>query len=315
MIKKNSRIFIAGHNGLIGSAVLRLLKKNGYKKIFTESRKKLDLCNYKKVENFFKKKKIDYVIIAAAKVGGILENSKYPTEFLTENLAIHNNILLLSKKYKVKRTIFLGSSCIYPKLSKIPIKEKYLLTGTLEKTNEAYAISKIAGIILCQSLFYQYKQDIVCLMPTNAYGKNDNFDSLSSHVIPGMITKFFQAKRKNKNVMLWGSGKPVREFIYDEDLANAILKILVTPQKKILKVCNNELPLFNVGSGESLSIKKLAYLVKGIIKFQGKIIFNKKFFDGTMIKNLDSSRIKKLGWKPKISLKKGLTKIVQDMKD
>jgi len=315
MIKKTSRIFLAGHNGLIGSAVLRLLRKNGYKKIFTESRKKLDLRNYKKVENFFKKKKIEYVIIAAAKVGGILENSKYPTEFLTENLAIHNNILLLCKKYKVKRTIFLGSSCIYPKLSKIPIKEKYLLTGTLEKTNEAYAISKIAGIILCQSLFYQYKQDIVCLMPTNAYGKNDNFDAFSSHVIPGMITKFLYAKNKNKNVTLWGSGKPIREFIYDEDLANAILKILVTPQKKILKICNNELPLFNVGSGESLSIKKLSYLIKKIMKFKRKIIFDKNFFDGTMIKNLDSSKIRKIGWKPKVFLKEGLTKIIENIRD
>ena len=235
MIKKNSRIFIAGHKGLVGSSILNLLKKHKFKNILIKDRKKLDLTNSKKVDLFFRKNRPEYVIMCAARVGGILENSKYPTEFIVENLMIQNNILISTKKYNIKRTIFLGSSCIYPKRSRIPIKEEYLLTGKLEETNQAYAIAKISGIKLCESLFNQYNQDIVSLMPTNVYGIKDNFDLHSSHVIPGMIAKFLKAKKNNQDVYLWGSGKPIREFIYDEDLANAIYLILKTSQKKNLK--------------------------------------------------------------------------------
>ena len=310
MIKLNSKIFIAGHNGLVGSSIHQLLKKKKYKKLLVRTRSQLDLTNSKKVDFFFKKNKPEFIVICAAKVGGILENSRYPTEFIINNLLIQNNILMAAKKYKVKRTIFLGSSCIYPKNSKIPIKEDYLLTGKLEETNQAYAIAKIAGLKLCESIFKQYKKDIVGLMPTNVYGIKDNFDSNSSHVIPGMITKFLNAKNKNKNVYLWGSGKPIREFIYDEDLASAIFLILKLPQKKILKVCKNKFPIINVGTGQSYSIKRLATLIGKLINFKGKIIFDRNFPDGTIDKSLNTKKLRKLSWKPKISFKLGLKRVI-----
>ena len=205
MLKKNSKIFVAGHNGLVGSSVVSLLRNKKHKNIIVANRKKLDLRNQKKVDFFFKKNKPEILIICAAKVGGIIENRSKPLEFLIDNFQIQKNLLLASKKYNVKRTIFLGSSCIYPKKSKIPIKEEYLLTGKLEKTNEAYALSKIAGLKLCSILHEDYKKDIVCLMPTNVYGLNDNFDIKSSHVIPGLISKFIEAKKKQTNVQIWGS--------------------------------------------------------------------------------------------------------------
>ena len=312
MLKKNSKIFVAGHNGLIGNSVLSLLKKKGYRNILTENRKKLDLRDEKKVNNFFKKNKPEFLIICAAKVGGIIENQSKPLEFLIDNLLIQNNLLLASKKYDLKRTIFLGSSCIYPKKSKIPIKEEYLLMGKLEKTNEAYAISKIAGLKLCSILHEDYKKDVVCLMPTNVYGLNDNFDIKSSHVIPGLISKFINAKDQGKDVQIWGSGKPIREFIHVDDLASAILVSLKTSKKKLNSIFKKSLPFMNVGSGDHISIKKLAIEIKKLINFEGRIIYDRSYPDGTINKNLDSSLIRKLKWKTKIKFLSGLKKVVHE---
>jgi GDP-L-fucose synthase len=310
MIKKSSKIYIAGHNGLVGSELLSLLIESGYKKILFKSRKELDLTNQKTVDNFFKKNKPEFLIICAAKVGGILENKNYPMEFLLDNLSIQKNLLLAAMKHNIKRTIFLGSSCIYPKFSKIPIKESYLMTGKLEKTNESYALSKIVGMKLCEIMFHKYKKDIICLMPTNLYGDNDNFDIASSHVIPGLISKFLLAKRNKLDVKIWGSGKPIREFLHVKDLVEAILILLKSNKPKIKKVSNNELPIINIGSGESISIKNLALLIKKISQFKGRVIFDKKYPDGTINKNLDSSKIKKFQWHAKIKLEKGLEKII-----
>jgi len=310
MIKKSSKIYIAGHNGLVGSELLSLLIESGYKKILFKSRKELDLTNQKTVDNFFKKNKPEFLIICAAKVGGILENKNYPMEFLLDNLSIQKNLLLAAKKHNIKRTIFLGSSCIYPKFSKTPIKESYLMTGKLEKTNESYALSKIVGMKLCEIMFHKYKKDIICLMPTNLYGDNDNFDIASSHVIPGLISKFLLAKKNKLDVKIWGSGKPIREFLHVKDLVEAILILLKSNKPKIKKVSNNELPIINIGSGESISIKNLALLIKKISQFKGRVIFDKKYPDGTINKNLDSSKIKKFQWHAKIKLEKGLEKII-----
>ena len=311
-VSLNSKIFLAGHNGLVGSALYRLLKKKNFKNIITASRKKLDLRDFNKVKKFFSNNKIDFVINCAARVGGINANNSFPADFILDNLAIQNNILTNCRRYKIKRTIFLGSSCVYPKKNKIPIKEDYLLTGKLEKTNQAYAIAKIAGIKACESLFLQDKMDLVCLMPTNVYGINDNFDKNSSHVVPGMIAKFIEGRRKNKKkIELWGTGKPIREFIFEDDLAEAIYFILTSTQKKIIKVCNNQFPLINIGTKDSITIKNLANKIKKIVNFKGKIVFNDSYPDGTFIKNLDSSRIRRLGWKPKIRLEEGLRTVIK----
>ena len=310
MIKKSSKIYIAGHNGLVGSELLSLLIESGYKKILFKSRKELDLTNQIAVDNFFKKNKPEFLIICAAKVGGILENKNYPMEFLLDNLSIQKNLLLAAMKHNIKRTIFLGSSCIYPKFSKTPIKESYLMTGKLEKTNESYALAKIVGMKLCEIMFHKYKKDIICLMPTNLYGDNDNFDIASSHVIPGLISKFLLAKKNKLDVKIWGSGKPIREFLHVKDLVEAILILLKSNKPKIKKVSNNELPIINIGSGESISIKNLALLIKKISQFKGRVIFDKKYPDGTINKNLDSSKIKKFQWYAKIKLEKGLEKII-----
>ncbi|WP_075522623.1 NAD-dependent epimerase/dehydratase family protein [Candidatus Pelagibacter communis] len=310
MIKKKSRIFIAGHNGLVGSSVLGLLKKKNYSNLIIENKRNLDLRNYHNVDKFFKKKKIEFLIICAARVGGIMANSKYPTEFLLENLQIQNNLLTCANKYNLKRTIFLGSSCIYPKYSKTPIKENNLLNGKLEKTNEAYALAKIAGIKLSQFIYSQYGKDIICLMPTNIYGTNDNFQEKTGHVIPGLITKFLKAKRNRKDVEVLGTGKPLREFLHVDDLSNAIYVSLKISKKKLKKIFDSELPLLNVGTGQNISIKNLANLISKIINFKGKILFNKQFPDGTYKKNLDSRLMRKLGWSPKIKLKEGLEKVI-----
>lgn len=312
MLNKNSNIFIAGHKGLVGSAIYQKLKILGYKKIIVVEKKKLDLTDEKNVFSFFKNKKIDFMIMAAAKVGGIMANKTYKADFYLENCSIQNNLLKLALKKKIKRTIFLGTSCIYPKKCKTPIKEEYLLTGTLEKTNETYALSKIGGIKLSEALFYQQGLDIVCLMPTNLYGINDKFDPFTSHVIPGMITKFNKAKKlKQKEVRLLGSGKPLREFLYVEDFAEVIFLMLNQKKTMIRKVSKDKFPMFNVGSGQNISIKNLAKLIKKKISYKGKIYFDKSFPDGTMKKNLDSSKIKKFGWSPKIKLSKGLSEVIK----
>ena len=314
MLNKNSQIFIAGHKGLVGSSIYKKLIDNGYKKIIIIEKKKLDLRDEKKVFRFFKNKNIDFMIMAAAKVGGIMANSTFKANFYLDNCSIQNTLLKLALIKKIKRTIFLGTSCIYPKNTNTPIKEDKLLSGPLEKTNETYALAKIGGIKLSEALFYQQNLDIVCLMPTNLYGVNDKFDTFSSHVIPAMIMKFKNAKEsKKKKITLLGTGKPMREFLHATDLAEAIFLLLRQKKKKILKISNKKFPMFNVGSGEIVTIKRLANLIKKKISFRGKIYFDKKSPDGTFKKDLDSSKIKNLGWKPKISLDKGLQEVIDNI--
>lgn len=315
MLKKNCSIFLAGHKGLVGSATLEALKKKGFNNILTVDRKKLDLQNFIKVEKYFKKKKIDVLIMAAARAGGILANNRFQKDFFFQNIEIQNSLLKLALKKNVKKVIFLGTSCIYPKYAKNPITEDKLLTGNLEKTNQCYAIAKIAGIKLCEALFNDHNLDVVCLMPTNIYGVNDKFDQNYGHVIPAMIEKFLYAKNKKlKKVILFGTGKPIREFLFSEDLASAIVKIVSTPKKKILKITNNKFPIINVGSNESLSIKKLSELIKKLTGYRGQIYFDKNYPDGTFKKNLDSSKMKKLNWKPKVNLSSGLKAVINSRK-
>ena len=314
-MNKNSSIFLAGHKGLVGSEVLKILKENKYKNVIVASREELDLTNYSKVKKFFNKKKIDYMIMAAAKAGGILANSTYQKDFFFTNIEIQNNLLKIAFKKKIKRTIFLGTSCIYPKFAKNPIKEEYLLTGKLEKTNQAYAIAKIAGIKLCEALYENHNLDIVCLMPTNIYGINDNFDKFSGHVIPALIAKFLEAKKKNsRQIKLLGTGKPIREFLFSPDLARAIYITLKVNKKKLINICGNKLPIINVGSGESVSISNLSKIIAKITKYKGKIYFDRNFPDGTPKKNLNSSKIKKLGWTPFTKLKEGISIVVNKKK-
>ena len=304
MIKYNSKIFLAGHKGLVGSAILKKFKESGYKNIVIKTHKQLDLKNQKKVQNFFKKEKFKFVINAAARVGGIYANNNYRGEFIYDNLAIQNNIINSSYESGVKNLIFLGSSCIYPKNSKQPIKENYLLTGELEKTNEPYAIAKIAGIKLCESYNFQYGTNYKCLMPCNIYGPNDNYDLETSHFFPALISKTFNAIKKNsKSITIWGSGKPKRELMHSDDLANACLFFLKKKTKETL---------INVGSSEEMSIKDFAKFI--IKKFDKdlKIKFDKSKKDGTKRKLLDCSIARKYGWKPKISLDIGFENTYKD---
>ena len=275
-------------------------------------KKKIDLRDYKKLLKHFEKKKIDYMIMAAARAGGILANSKFQKNFFLENIEIQNSLLKLALEKKIKRTIYLGTSCIYPKLSKNPIKEEYLLTGQLEKTNECYAIAKIAGIKLSEALYQSHNLDIVCLMPTNIYGINDNFDKFSGHVIPAMINKINEAKElKKKTVKLLGTGKPIREFLFADDLAESIVLILKKNKKQIYKACKNKFPLINVGSGLSLSTRELSKKIIQLLNYKGKAIFDSKYPDGTMKKSLDSKIIRSMGWKPKTSLEEGLRRSIE----
>ena len=310
-MKKNSFVFLAGHNGLVGKSVFNLLKNEGFRNVITVDRKKLDLRNFDKVKKFFKKKKIDYMVMAAARAGGIIANSSNQKDFYLENVEIQNSLLKLALEKKIKRTIYLGTSCIYPKFAKNPIKEESLLTGELEKTNQCYAIAKISGIKLSEALFNDYKLNIICLMPTNVYGLNDNFNMTNGHVIPAMISKFIEAKKKKKReIRLLGTGKPVREFLHSGDLAQAIFTCLESSQKKIKKIFKNKLPIMNVGSGESLTIMKLSRIIAKELEYKGYIVFDKNFPDGTYKKNLNSEKIFKLGWKPRISLKNGLKEVI-----
>ena len=310
-MKKSDKIYIAGHNGLVGSSVFNLLKKNGFKNLITVDRKKLDLRDFQKVDKFFKHKKIDYMIMSAARAGGILANSQNQKDFFLDNIEIQNSLLKLSLKKKIKRIIFLGTSCIYPKFSKTPIKENSLLQGSLEKTNQCYAIAKISGIKLCETLYEDHNLDIICLMPTNVYGIRDNFDKIRGHVIPAMISKFIEAKLQNsKTVKLLGTGKPIREFIHSNDLAEAILVCLKLSKSRSKKLFNSKLPIMNVGTGENISISKLAKIISKYVTYKGKIIFDKKSPDGTYRKDLNSRIIRSLGWHPKIKLKDGLKKVI-----
>jgi GDP-L-fucose synthase len=311
-MNKSDTIYVAGHNGLVGSSVLEKLKKNGFKKIIVVEKKILDLRNFEKVDSFFKNKKIDYMVMAAARAGGIIANNSNQKDFFLENIEIQNSLLKLALKKKIKRTIFLGTSCIYPKFAKVPIIEESLLTGILEKTNQCYAIAKIAGIKLCESLYEDQKLDIICLMPTNVYGDNDNFNKVNGHVIPAVISKIEEAKKKNKKeVQLLGTGKPLREFIHVDDLANSIIKSLQVKSSFLKKIFKSKLPIMNVGTSEEISIKQLSKLIAKFLKFKGKIIFDKKSPDGTYRKGLNSNKINKLGWYPKIKLNKGLRKVIE----
>ena len=321
LIEKSDRIFIAGHNGMVGNAILKELKESGYGsysggKILIAPRKELNLLNEEKVKEWFSQNKPNVVIVAAAKVGGIYANNTYPTEFLLENLKIQNNLIQTSWEEGVKRLLFLGSSCIYPKFANQPIKEESLLTGELEPTNENYALAKIAGIKLCQALRIQYGFDAISLMPTNLYGEGDNYHPKNSHVIPGLIKKFCDAKRENYSIVeCWGSGQPLREFLNVSDLAKACKIALEKWNPDNVdspKDDNgNNLYFLNVGTGDDISIRDLAEQIAQIVSFKGEIRWNTNYHDGTPKKVLDVSRIKKLGWEPTISLKDGLRETIK----
>ncbi len=316
-MKKNNKIFVAGHRGLVGSAIVNLLKKKGFNKIILKTRKQLDLKKQIDVSNFFNKNKPDIVIIAAAKVGGIYANSKFPADFIYENLMIQNNIIHSCFENRVKKVVFLGSSCIYPKHSKQPIKEDYLLNGELESTNIAYAVAKISGLIMCESYNKQYKDitDFRCLMPTNLYGPGDNYHGLNSHVIPALIKRFHNAKIANKKkIKVWGNGEAKREFLFSEDLADAVFFIIKLSKSKYNKYLSLKSNHINVGSGQEYTIKKLAKLISNIIGFKGQIEFDKSKPNGTMRKYLSNRIMKKLGWKPSVKLQDGILKTYEEFK-
>ena len=300
MISKNSKIFVAGHNGLVGSAIVRKLKDEGYKKIITANRKKLDLTNQSQVLKFLRKKKPHFIFIAAAKVGGIYSNNKYRAEFIYSNLSIQINIIHSAYMSKIKDLIFLGSSCVYPRLCKQPIKESYLLNGELEKTNEPYAIAKIAGIKMCESYNHQYKTNYKCLMPTNTFGPNDNYDPLNSHFFPSLLRKVHQLKnKKNKNLVLWGDGSAKRELIFVDDLAEACVHFMKKKTKE---------SLINIGTGKDFTIKQYANIIQKTIYPQKKIkiIFDKTKPNGTLRKVLNVDLAKKYGWKAKTNIQKAI---------
>ena len=311
MIKsnKNIKIFIAGHRGMVGSSLLDYLKKKKFGKLLYATRSKLNLENFTKVNNFIKKNKPDVIINCAGKVGGILANYEYPTEFLSENILIQTNLIRSAYKNKILHFINLGSSCIYPKHSKQPIKEKYLLSGSLEKTNEAYAIAKIVGLKLCEYYNRQFKTSYLTLMPCNLYGPNDNFDLKKCHFIPALIRKIVKAKKLNNNfVEIWGTGNPKREVMHVDDLASAIYFIINKKVEKNKKLTNylKKNSLINVGSGSEYSIKQFATKIAKVVDCKSKLRFNESFPDGTLRKILDTTIINKLGWKSKISLTQGL---------
>ncbi len=311
---KDSRIYIAGHKGLVGSAVMRSLSNQGYKNLIYRSHQELDLKNKNDVIHFFETQKPEYVILAAAKVGGIHANNTYPADFIFSNLAIQTNVIDACYKHQIKRLIFLGSSCIYPKEAPQPIKEEHLLTGPLEETNRPYALAKIAGVEMCWSYNRQYKTKYLSVMPTNLYGLNDNYDLDNSHVIPALIRKFYEAKTENKSsVVLWGSGKPKREFLYADDLAGAIRFLLNLDDIKFDQLVDPKIcPLINVGSGEDLTIYDLAELISSVVGFKGKIDLDATKPDGTMRKVMDVTKINQLGWAYQTKLKEGLSFAYQD---
>jgi len=345
-MKKNSKIFVAGHNGLVGSSIKEELIKNNYTNLILKNSNELDLRDSNKVKLFFEKEKPEYVFLCAAKVGGILANNLYRAEFIYNNLQIQNNVIHYSYLYQVKKLLFLGSSCIYPKNSPQPIKEEYLLTGILEYTNEPYAIAKIAGLKMCESYNIQYGTDFICVMPTNLYGKNDNYDLEKSHVLPALIRKIHLAKllyeenyeliMKNINIFnkeecikflnqkgiygnfikLWGTGNPKREFLHSEDLAKACLFVMenisfvdIIKEYKNKEIRNTHI---NIGAGKDITIKDLAFKIKNLIGYKGDIMFDNTKPDGVYQKLLDTSKINNLGWKPTISLTEGLKKVLDD---
>jgi GDP-L-fucose synthase len=303
-MNKESKIYVAGHNGMVGSAIVRKLKELGYTKIITKSRKELDLTNQFQVSQFFHFERPEYVFLCAAKVGGIKANDDFRADFIYENIMIQSNIIKASYDNKVKKLLFLGSSCIYPKFCQQPIKEEYLLTGTLEPTNDAYAIAKIAGIKMCQDYNKQYGTNFISVMPTNLYGINDNYDLNNSHVLPALIRKFHEAKLEGKDkVEIWGTGTPKREFLYVGDLADACHYLMLN---------YNDSEIVNIGTGQDVTIAELAVGIKNIVGFEGDIYFNTDMPDGTPRKLLDVSKLKGLGWQYTTSLKEGIKKAYLD---
>ena len=307
MINKKSKIFLTGHKGLVGSEILRKLIQNGYTNILTIDRKKLDLTNQQKVFNFIKKNKPKYIIIAAARVGGIKANVKYPAEFLFQNMAIQNNLIHGAYLNKIKNIIFLGSSCIYPKNCKQPMKESFLMLGKPEETNLSYAIAKIAGIKLCESYNREYGNDFRSIMPTNLYGPGDNFHPKNSHVIASLIHRFHNAKvSKKRNIVVWGTGKPFREFLHVDDMSHAAIHVMNLDKSIYIDKTKPQLSHINVGSGEECSISDLAEMIAEVTDFQGNIEFDASKPDGTPRKLIDSSLLRSMGWEPALDLRKGL---------
>ena len=303
-MEKTSKIYVAGHRGLAGSAIVRKLKKEGYENLLLKTSSELDLRNQQAVKDFFEKEKPEFVFMAAAKVGGINANNTYPADFLYDNLCIQNNVIHQAYKNGVKKLLFLGSSCIYPKNSQQPIKEEYLLSGYLEPTNDAYAIAKIAGIKLCQSYHKQYGSNFISAMPTNLYGPGDNYDLKNSHVLPALLRKFHEAKEKKEpTVTVWGTGKPRREFLHVDDLADACYFLMQNYDKP---------DIVNVGVGKDISIGEMANMIKKISGYDGEIIFDTSMPDGTFQKLLDVSRITELGWQHEIGFEEGLRKTYQE---
>ena len=303
------KIYVAGHQGMVGSAIIRQLESRGFKNIIKCSHKELDLTNQSKVKTFFQKEKPDYVILAAAKVGGIFANNEYPADFIYENIMIEANIINASYKNKVKRLLFLGSTCIYPKEAEQPMSESALLTGILEPTNEPYAIAKIAGIKLCESYNRQYATDFRSVMPTNLYGINDNFHPENSHVIPGLMRRFHEAKIKNSpDLTVWGSGKAMREFLYVDDMAEASLFIMELNKKSYQANVNPMISHINVGTCKDVTIEELALIMKEIVGFNGAIRYDSSKPDGAPRKLINVSRISNMGWKYKVDLKEGLAR-------
>lgn len=313
-MQQDARIFVAGHRGLVGSALSVQLQQQGYTALLTRTHAELDLCDQTAVHNFFQQQKPEYVFLAAAKVGGILANSRYPAEFIYKNLAIQTNIIHAAWCSGVKRLLFLGSSCIYPRDCPQPIKEEYLLTGPLEVTNRPYALAKIAGIEMCWSYNRQYGTQYLAVMPTNLYGPGDNYDLEKSHVIPALIRKMQDAKQNgDKQVIIWGTGTPRREFLYSEDMAQACIYLMNLPASHVDEVFSAETaPLINIGYGEDLSIRELAELIAETVGFYGKLNFDAAKPDGAPRKLLDISRMQGLGWRPTVNLKQGLQLAYRD---
>jgi GDP-L-fucose synthase len=306
-LEKSAKIYVAGHRGMVGSAIVRNLQSKGYTNIVYRTSKELDLRDYNAVQAFLQEEKPEYVFLAAAKVGGIVANNTYKGQFLFENLQIQNNVIHGSYLIGVKKLMFLGSSCIYPKFAPQPLKEEYLLTGTLEPTNEPYAIAKIAGIKMCEAYRDQYGCNFISVMPTNLYGPNDNYDLNNSHVLPAMIRKFHEAKKENKpQVELWGTGSPMREFLHADDLADACVYLMNT---------YNESTLVNIGTGVDITIKELAETIKAEVGYEGEIFWNTEKPDGTPRKLMDVSKLHGLGWKHSIDLKEGIHKVYSEYKE
>jgi GDP-L-fucose synthase len=307
-MSKNARIFVAGHRGMVGSAIVRKLQQHGYTNIVTRTRNELDLVQQTAVRDFFAKERIDQVYMAAAKVGGILANNTYPAEFIYQNLMVEANLIHEAWRAEVKRLLFLGSSCIYPRMATQPMAEDMLLSGVLEPTNEPYAIAKIAGIKLCESYNRQYGTDFRSVMPTNLYGPGDNYHAENSHVIPGLLRRFHEAKQNAApEVLIWGTGAPMREFLYVDDMAEACLHVMELDPEIYARNTQPMLSHINVGTGEDLAIRDLARTIGEVVGYQGRIAFDTTKPDGTPRKLLDVRRLKSLGWQPQIGLRDGLS--------